>query len=1300
MDPQELQKIIGEQPAQQPTQSAEQPAQPQVAIDPAKATSFLGAVMDGLQMGAGAPGQAGIPTLPQETVTGPDATDANKLDAVTAAGAPALTGGLKSVFETKDFLFGDTPHDRQSTFRQDVENLDASMKEDHPVIAGLASGIGQFTVAMFGLGKLGMVAKALPLVGEAAGFVEGLKGGKAVLESGKAALAGAIAFDPHENRLSNLIQDSPLANPINGWLAAKPDDTAAWGRVKNAMESLGMDAAIIGTLKAGGTVWKYLKAGDTAGATRAINRFDAERAAHAQEEAQANASIPAGQDPNVPAGSTEVSGPAVGDGPQAAPSTQDAGAGSVPDGGQPVSTEVPVNPPEASPAQAPQADPALAGKDAANADTTTVEQTANPTAAMDAAGVAKPKPYKDAVTITGADIAGSPARPGTQDIPKPGLLDDIPQTLEHAEKDWDNMDAHGDWEGVLSSGQRMSPDLGPFYDRFRTDTDVIDYMNVAIAHKADELSAQGFGGKLSDAKLKRQVNAYASLTGMDPAGLAGMLQSAGEASKSLIAKMIVSGSYAAKAFQDASLLAMRRAMGDYSEFGSMAAMEDEIAKRLSIATTFASTAKELRANYGRGLRALRGKPFDPSLFEGVAKDRLYDLLAQAKGDPKALKVLADPSLYSKIMDTANFMRVASLVSGPKTQLINLITNGYMVASRPLERIIGGAWQAVRHPVEEIKTGTGRAIIAENLRQYTYMGSALVDGFGSAVKAFTRNDGVLRPHGSDANAIGNTGGFTVPGTQAMGAKFFRPMDSIPNVIYNVLSIPLGAASVPTRILGTTDELVKQMVYRSKLAAKAHVEGIELAAQHGYSGDTAKKFLKAYVDQQLSNGFDAEGRGLDADALREANMATFQQDLLPGTWGKNTQTFLTNDTSKLTRFVLPFVKTPTNVARMGWKLTPGLNMLQQEYRQMMSGALGAEAKAQAVGQMGMGMLFMGSAAYTASQGILTGGGPSDPKLKSTLLATGWQPYSVVHKNEDGTVTYTPYNRFDPVGLPLGIIADIQDAIHILGEGGDEHPEVMKTIGALGVALAKNFTSRTYLLSLNQAIDALTDPDRNGQRFAGSMAQSFIPFSAATRQLSSDPFLRDARTVADKMMQAVPGMSASLPPKYNWLGQPVLNRQGLWSSDNGTLVDQETVRLGLEGGSAMSPPSPSMGKIDLRDITMANGENAYVAYQRLSGQPTSRITPLRDRVAKIMRSPAYERAPDGDVDTKGTKLWFIAQAVSKYRGAAAKRLRADPNVREALFAAQRKVIDHYKHLKEQPAPEQKAGIQAVIDGFGAGK
>jgi hypothetical protein len=388
-----------------------------------------------------------------------------------------------------------------------------------------------------------------------------------------------------------------------------------------------------------------------------------------------------------------------------------------------------------------------------------------------------------------------------------------------------------------------------------------------------------------------------------------------------------------------------------------------------------------------------------------------------------------------------------------------------------------------------------------------------------------------------------------------------------------------------------------------------------------------------------------------------------------------------------------------------MTPALNMLQQEYRQMFSGAMGHEAKAQAVGQMAMGTLFMGAAGALASSGMITGGGPSNPRLKQQLLATGWQPYSIVTENEDGTKTYTPFNRYDPIALPFGIIADIQDALHVAQQSGDEELEdtIQTAMVGLGISLAKQFTSRSYLLSLNQALEALSDPERQGKVFVGGVAQSMVPFSAATRQLSQDSYMRDARTVTDKMLQVVPGMSETLPPKFNWLGQPILNRQGLWSDDNGTLVDIETVRLGLEGSSVMGPPSYTMGfkgsEVDLRDIILTTGENAYIQLQELSGKPGPNAKPLRDVVAKVMASPAYQRAPDGSIETPLTRPWMLARVVSKYRTAAAKRIQQDANVREGLLKAQRKVKDHFAHLKAEPTEEQKGGLQAVFEAFGAG-
>ena len=1038
MDEKLFNQIMGITEQDDPEALPSETAQGQnLELDPEAAQNLMGSIQAGLQ-GAqqAAAGGASVGDILGAAVGGPGlvrdgspVTDEERnLDAV-ASGGGLMTGGMKAVFETKDFLFGDTPPEEQSAFRRDIEQFDADMKEASPILGGLSSGIGQFAVAMIGIGKLGKVAQALPKVGELVTTVEGVKGGAAALETGKAALAGAIAFDPHEARLSNLIQDTPLANPITAWLAADPADSAAWGRVKSAMESIGLDAAIIGSLKLGGTVWKKLKAGDTAGASRTITDFERKRVEKPEEAVEVEDS--AG---DVPVSASEQP-----------PVQEQAGATDVPPAQQVQDPSAAPSAPEVSPQAGPDAPtPEAQAKLAANTHELDVELVDNPTQAMEQAGVAKPQTFKNQVEFKPEESNG--------------LMDELNFSLENAEKDWDTLSTYETWSQALDAGKRVGPDMGNFYQRFRTDNDLINMIDLAVVKKAEDLDAKGFRVKLTDKKLQQKVKQFASLTDSDPAGLMGILQQASEQSKTLTAKMIVLGSLTSKTFQDTSLLAMRLRLGDFSQFGSREAMEQEIARRFSLATTMLKLTDDIRAQGGRTLRANRGKPFDPSLFEGVSKDRFYQLLADSQGNPTKLKHLADPDLYTKLLDTANYLRINSLISGWTTQAINVIGNGYMLGVRPLERILGAA------PRAAMGNDAAQSMIRENLKQYAYMGTALWDGFGNAVKAFTQNESVIRPHTSEAYAPQN---WQVPGSQALGKPFFKNWDSVPNIIYNALSVPMLAVSVPSRTLGSTDELMKQIIYRSKLMARAHIEGVESALDAGLSGQAASDFTKAFVKEKIDKAFDAQGRGLDPEALREANIATFQQDLLPGTLGRGVQTLVANEKKQMLRLILPFVKTPTNVIRMAWKMTPGLNVLQGEYRAMLNGDMGQEAKVQALGQMTMGALFMGSAAYIG-QDRITGGGPEDPKVKQQLLATGWRPYSIVFTNEDGTKRYVPFNRMDPVALPFGIIADIQDAMHIMGEQEDDSAGIGNAIGALSISLAKQFTSRTYLLSLNQALE----------------------------------------------------------------------------------------------------------------------------------------------------------------------------------------------------------------------------------------
>ena len=118
-------------------------------------------------------------------------------------------------------------------------------------------GISQFATGMLGAGKLlGPIKAAQKL--KAAG-----KTGRAVYEVGRGGMVGAVAIDPHEERLSNLIEQFPaLQNPVTEYLAADPSDSAAEGRFKNALEGIGLDLAIIGTLGAAVRGYRHLKAGD------------------------------------------------------------------------------------------------------------------------------------------------------------------------------------------------------------------------------------------------------------------------------------------------------------------------------------------------------------------------------------------------------------------------------------------------------------------------------------------------------------------------------------------------------------------------------------------------------------------------------------------------------------------------------------------------------------------------------------------------------------------------------------------------------------------------------------------------------------------------------------------------------------------------------------------------------------------------------------------------------------------------------------------------------------------------------
>ncbi|QDP45910.1 MAG: hypothetical protein Tp1125DCM238401_23 [Prokaryotic dsDNA virus sp.] len=120
--------------------------------------------------------------------------------------------------------------------------------ESETMAGSAVEGITQFAAGfipgMWGLGHLGKIGKVAQTADK---FSKTTRTYAKV--AGASAIADATVFDAHEERLSNLIQEFPaLQNPITEYLASDENDSEIEGRLKNAIEGLGIGFAIDGLL--------------------------------------------------------------------------------------------------------------------------------------------------------------------------------------------------------------------------------------------------------------------------------------------------------------------------------------------------------------------------------------------------------------------------------------------------------------------------------------------------------------------------------------------------------------------------------------------------------------------------------------------------------------------------------------------------------------------------------------------------------------------------------------------------------------------------------------------------------------------------------------------------------------------------------------------------------------------------------------------------------------------------------------------------------------------------------------------
>ena len=604
----------------------------------------------------------------------------------------------------------------------------------------------------------------------------------------------------------------------------------------------------------------------------------------------------------------------------------------------------------------------------------------------------------------------------------------------------------------------------------------------------------------------------------------------------------------------------------------------------------------------------------------------------------------------------------SILSGPKTQMVNIMGNSLTQVFTTLEAVAGGIMSG--------NTDVIKAVIASWSDAEMFKEAAKF-----AKKAFKDQDNLLDPS-NRAFEEGQRRAITSErfgGLDSDSAK--KAIDDFGNII-----------RIPSRLLLTTDEFFKQLAYRRAARLKAAMSGIQqgitdpkslanhinktvdgivteggrmmseeglvreassMADKKGLKGKDKANFVIKYKD----DNFNPDSSALMQYALDEAQYLTFTKELQDRTLGK----VLQEATNKLPflRFVVPFVRTPTNILKFAAERTPFAIALKEERQRFFDDYKSGDPIriARANGKMITGTLVGGIMidVINNNREYITGGGPSNEREKEALMATGWRPYSI--KMGD---TYYSYQKLDPIATILGIYADMVEVIHKEEKSFDE-TATEHAFQGITLSIVRNFTNKSYLAGIQMWADALGDPDRYIEKLGRNYVGSFVPNVLSQMADYDTQAIKEARGLVDVVKKKV-GMRGSLDTKRNILGEEYKAEQWMGTGfinpiRMSTKKDDPILNEMASLNHAFRNPEPNLGgQIDLLEYENEKGQSAHDRRLELLKVVKLGGLTLRQSLNKLIKSRAYQRlSPESEPGLLSPRISQINSLLSKYRKAA---------------------------------------------------
>lgn len=228
-----------------------------------------------------------------------------------------------------------------------------------------------------------------------------------------------------------------------------------------------------------------------------------------------------------------------------------------------------------------------------------------------------------------------------------------------------------------------------------------------------------------------------------------------------------------------------------------------------------------------------------------------------------------------------------------------------------------------------------------------------------------------------------------------------------------------------------------------------------------------------------------------------------------------------------FIAPFIRTPTNVGLATIDYSP-IGLLKTIAQQLNPKTAGQKAFVENFARNVTGTGIMALGYYLASEGKMTGAYPESETERALWEMEGKTDSGI----RIGDYWYN-LDRVSPTGNTLSMGADAWNSREM---GFWEQTQVV------GFQSLNNLTEQSFLLGLSRGLGAITAPEQKGAAFLEGIATGFVPSIVRRTTRITDPYVRDADTLEEKFLKAIPGLSHLLPKQRQRTGKPIMREGGV--------------------------------------------------------------------------------------------------------------------------------------------------------------